>query len=297
MQINAKGLIKLIDKIYDKTSKISFSTYGDDFLRYFGEYAEIIHELGTEIETLKGRNKRLDKLVLVDDGTLQNWEFEFKDLDEDTLKKSWGYNNLKSAETGKIVDSFIVSFGNPDNCDETFDIGRSIHFAPIIKYFQKMGLPEKLKNIEEKVRNNEKVDIFDELTLIFVTLSAHDKDKQETLNRVCDVLKEVDYIDNFRRKVIDSLIAFQIENFIDSQKERDRLNRVVDMQMSVEELFKQVFLEDEYDKGFDEGYDEGKNEMILNLLKKSASIDFIEDVSGCSRGHILKIRNQNFAGK
>lgn len=55
MQINAKGLIKLIDKIYDKTSKISFSTYGDDFLRYFGEYAEIIHELGTEIETLKGR--------------------------------------------------------------------------------------------------------------------------------------------------------------------------------------------------------------------------------------------------
>ena len=297
MQINAKGLIKLIDKIYDKTSKISFSTYGDDFLRYFGEYAEIIHELGTEIETFKGRNKRLDKLVLVDDGTLQNWEFEFKDLDEDTLKKSWGYNNLKSAETGKIVDSFIVSFGNPDNCDETVDIGRSIHFAPIIKYFQKMGLPEKLKNIEEKVRNNEKVDIFDELTLIFVTLSAHDKDKQETLNRVCDVLKEVDYIDNFRRKVIDSLIAFQIENFIDSQKERDRLNRVVDMQMSVEELFKQVFLEDEYDKGFDEGYDEGKNEMILNLLKKSASIDFIEDVSGCSRGHILKIRNQNFAGK
>ena len=69
------------------------------------------------------------------------------------------------------------------------------------------------------------------------------------------------------------------------------------MQMSVEELFRQVFLEDEYDKGFDEGYDEGKNEMILNLLKKSASIDFIEDVSGCSRGHILKIRNQNFAGK
>ena len=174
-------MIKLIDRIYDKTSKISFSTYGDDFLRYFGEYAEIIQELGTEIDTLKGKNKRLDKLVLVDDGTLQNWEFELKDLDKDTLKKSWCYNNLKSAENGKIVDNFIVAFGNPKNCDETVDIGRSIHFAPIIKYFQKMELPEKLKNIEDKVRNNEKVDIFDELTLIFVTLSADDKDKQETL--------------------------------------------------------------------------------------------------------------------
>ena len=290
-------MIKLIDKIYDKTSKISFSTYGDDFLRYFGEYAKIIQELGTETDTLNGKNKRLDKLVLVDDGTLQNWEFELKDLDKDSLKKSWCYNNLKSAETGKIVDSFIVAFGNPKNCDETVDIGRSIHFAPIIKYFQKMGLPEKLKNIESKVKNNEKVDIFDELTLIFVTLSAHDKDKQETLNRVCDVLKKVEYIDGFRRKVIDSLIAFQIENFIDSKDERDRLNGVVDMQMSVEELFKQVFLEDEYDKGYDKGYDEGKDEMILNMLKKSASIDFIQDVSGYSRGHILKIKNQYFAGK
>lgn len=52
MQINAKELIELIDKIYDKTSKISFSTYGDDFLKYFGEYAEIIRELGTETDTL-----------------------------------------------------------------------------------------------------------------------------------------------------------------------------------------------------------------------------------------------------
>lgn len=284
---------KLIDKLYDKTSKIAFSVYGDDFLKYFGEYKKIIRELGTEVDTLYGGNRRLDKLVLVDDGTLQNWEFESQDLDEDTLKKSWCYNNLKSAENGAIVDSFIVAFGNPENCDESVDIGRSIHFAPIIKYFQKMGLPEKLKSIEAKVKNNEKVDVFDELTLIFVTLSADDKGKQELLNRVCDVLKKVDYIINFRRKVIDSLISFQIENFIDSKEEQDRLNGVVDMQLSVEELFRQVFLEDEYDKG----WEEGKEEMILNMLNKSVSIDFIQDVSGCSKKHILNIKDKHLASK
>ena len=290
-------MVKLIDKIYDKTSKIAFTIYGDDFLRYFGEYGEIIQELGTEVDTLYGSNRRLDKLVLVDDGTLQNWEFESQDLDEDTLKKSWWYNNLKSAENGKIVDSFIVAFGNPENSDETVDIGRSIHFAPIIKYFQKMGLPEKLKNIEAKVKNNEKVDIFDELTLIFVTLSAADGDKQKTVNRGCNVLEKVDYINYFRRKVIDSLISFQIENFVESKEEQDRLNGVVDMQLSVEELFKQVFLEDEYDKGREEGREEGRDEMILNMLNKSVSIDFIQEVSGCSKSHILNIKNNHFLGK
>ena len=44
----------MIDGIYDKTSKISFSTYGDDFLRYFGEYKRIVEELGTEVHTLYG---------------------------------------------------------------------------------------------------------------------------------------------------------------------------------------------------------------------------------------------------
>ena len=28
----------MIDGLYDKTSKILFSVYGDDFLKYFGEY-------------------------------------------------------------------------------------------------------------------------------------------------------------------------------------------------------------------------------------------------------------------
>ena len=37
----------MIDRLYDKTSKILFSTYGDDFLKYFGEYKNIIRELGT----------------------------------------------------------------------------------------------------------------------------------------------------------------------------------------------------------------------------------------------------------
>ena len=66
----------MVDKLYDKTSKIAFSAYGNDFLTYFGECKKIIRELATEFETLYGKHGRLDKLVLVEDDTLQNWEFE-----------------------------------------------------------------------------------------------------------------------------------------------------------------------------------------------------------------------------
>ena len=92
----------MIDNLYDKTSKISFSAYQNDFLKYFGEYKKVISELGTEIDTLYGKHRRLDKLILVDDDTIQNWEFEFGIIGEDELIKSWEYNIIKSAQTGKV---------------------------------------------------------------------------------------------------------------------------------------------------------------------------------------------------
>ena len=108
------------------------------------------------------------------------------------------------------MDSFIISFANPDSCKETVEIGRSIVFAPIIKYLQKMGLPKELNTIEDKVNDNKKITVHDELTLIFVTLSVKDSSKEKMLKRVCSVLKKIDYISEYRRVVIDSLISFQI---------------------------------------------------------------------------------------
>ena len=70
----------MINGLYDKTSKILFSTYGDDFLRYFGEYKKIIDELGTEVHTLYGTHRRLGRLVLVEDNTLKNWEVDLKEI-------------------------------------------------------------------------------------------------------------------------------------------------------------------------------------------------------------------------
>ena len=295
----------MIDGLYDKTSKILFSTYGDDFLKYFGEYKNIIRELGTEVHTLYGAHRRLDRLALVDDKTLQNWEFEVKDINYDTLIRIWEYNNLKSAEIGAIMDSFIISFANPDTCKETVEIGRSIVFAPIIKYLQKMGLPKELNTIEDKVNDNEKITVQDELTLIFVTLSVKDSFKVKMLKRVCSVLKKIDYIAEYRRVVIDSLISFQIENFVKTKEEQDKLNEVVGMQMSVEELFVQTELEYQFDSGYDQGIKEGvkkgkgemEDEIIMNMLENSFDDELIVKATNCSWEHLQELKTKFLESK
>ena len=265
------------------------------------------------MHTLYGAHRRLDRLALVDDNTLQNWEFEVKDINDDTLSRIWEYNNLKSAEIGAIMDSFIISFANPDSCKETVEIGRSIVFAPIIKYLQKMGLPKELNTIEDKVNDNKKITVHDELTLIFVTLSVKDSSKEKMLKRVCSVLKKIDYIAEYRRVVIDSLISFQIENFVKTKEEQDKLNEVVGMQMSVEELFVQTEREYVFDSGYDQGIKEGvekgvekgvkkgkgerEDEIIMNMLENSADDEFILKVTNCSREHLQELKTKYLASK
>lgn len=198
----------MIDNIYDKSSKILFLVYKNDFLHYFGEYKKIIQELPAEFDTVYGMNRWLDKLILVDDGTLQNWEFQFKNMNENQLKTFWEYNNVKSAQTGKIADSFVVSFANPDSCDEEVNVGRSILFRPIIKFFQKMNLDKKVIMIENKIKINKKLSKQDEITLVLETLAVDNENKEKSVKFVCNLLKNIGDINNYRRTVIDSLIAF-----------------------------------------------------------------------------------------
>lgn len=303
----------MIDNIYDKSSKILFLVYQNNFLQYFGEYKKIIQELPTELDTLYGMNRRLDKLILVDDGTLQNWEFQFKNMNESQLKTFWEYNNVKSAQTGKIVDSFVVSFANPKLCDEEVSVGRSIVFRPIIKYLQKMNLGKKLIIIENKIKNNKKLSKQDEITLVLATLSVDNESKEKSVKYVCGLLKGIDNINNYRRTVIDSLIAFQIENFVKSRDDKKELNEVVSMKIPVEELFLQVEREVEFQNRYEEGFDEGKlegklegkeegrkegkDEVILNMLNKKFDFDTIQKAVGCSKEHIQKLSNKHIASK
>ena len=130
--------------------------------------------------------------------------------------------------------------------------------------------------------------------MIFVALSVEDNSKEKMVKRVCNVLKQIDYVGGYRRVVIDSLIAFQIENFVKSKQNRENLNEVVDMQMSVEELFIQVKREYEFDSGYNKGMAEGKkevkDEIILNMLKESVDDETILKTTKCSRKHLNELK-------
>ena len=113
---------------------------------------------------------------------------------------------------------------------------------------------KQLSIIEDKVKDNRRIAVLDELTLIFATLSVKDSEKENMIKRVCCILDEIDYIDKSRREVIDSLISFQIENFVKSEIDKNKLNKV----------------------GYKEGYDEIRKEIALKMMEDSIDDETIQ---------------------
>ena len=90
---------------------------------------------------------------------------------------------------------------------------------------------------------------------------------------------------------------FQIENYVKSKEDRDRLDEVVDMQISVKELFVQAEREFEFDSGYNQGKKEGKDEVILNMLNDSVDDETILKFADCSEEHLQEIKAKYLAGK
>ena len=102
--------------------------------------------------------------------------------------------------------------------------------------------------------------------------------------------------------VVDSLISFQIG--IVQFNENGEYWVVVNMQMSVEELFRKTEFEYQYDMGYKAGYEagfkkgkargikKGKDNVILNMLADSYDDEVIQRVASCSKHYIQELKTK-----
>jgi hypothetical protein len=88
---------------------------------------------------------------------------------------------------------------------------------------------------------------------------------------------------------------------VKSKENRNKLNEVVGMQMSVEELFVQTEREYEFDSGFSKGMIEGKKEVqeqfILNMMNDSIDDETILKWTNCSEERLQEIKRKFLADK
>ncbi len=261
-------------KIYDIILKIIITSYLSEFLAYIGVKKTINRMLKTEITTLSGRTVHLDFLCKADDGKLYNIEFQLKGPYHDDLERIFDYNIIARVRHDTTAETVIVNFRTKKSGKKQINICESIDFHPQFCHLGENDYEKILNNIENKVKNNFRLNSFEKISLLIMALLPKYKNKTIMLKRICKVLENRNCFNTQKIEIIESVIQLEIKNFI-PEIDKKEFKKEIEMTPETQAIFEKAIEETnkkwhqiELDKAKKEGIKEGKEKGIKEGKEK-----------------------------
>ncbi|MBQ7928568.1 MAG: hypothetical protein IJ287_07520 [Methanobrevibacter sp.] len=287
-----------IHTIFDIILKMIIVTYSNEFLKLIGEKRSIKRLLKTNITTNNGRQLHLDFLCELEDGTILNVEFQFRGPYGYDLDRFFDYNILSQAEYDKICETIIISFKTSKSGQKTRKMGFSKTIHPKFFYLGDLDFVKILNTIENKVENNLKLTNMDKILLLLMCLVPKCKNKQEILEKICEMIKKPKLFDLLKIGTFKAIIGLEIKNLVSKDKQ-DKLLGELNMTPSEEKILSQAIskaaeksiqLQEEeiFKEGIEEGKKEGKKE-IAKKLKDILTPEEIHKITGLTMTTIMKL--------
>ena len=183
----------------DKLVKILASNYSQEFLNYLLNLHKKNNEEFIPLPNTKIKNKEPTEIITHDlktffmdfayemeDGSILNYEHFSGNLDYENLARSGAYVFEKHRENLQKVNTIIVSTGDPEKSKKEVWAGEIVKFNPIwLIFLREHDGREKLKNIENKVKNKQELTLFEAIDLVFMVFFDHDQTPEEIIEKIC----------------------------------------------------------------------------------------------------------------
>ena len=157
----------------DTLQKISLIAFAQAILTMMGDTRKVIGFYPTELIIPTFRHKFMDGVLMLDDGTLMDIEFQTGNLTEKFLLRCAQYAVNLRVISGKLVETIIMSTGTRNKSILTALISKFFHFKPKIFFYSESDGLEKLISIKNKIENKEKLTLLDQYNLIFIPLMGN----------------------------------------------------------------------------------------------------------------------------
>lgn len=252
---------------YDKVQKIALILFIEALLIAMGDTRKVVRFHPTELIIPTFQTKLMDGVVELDDETLLNIEFQTGDLTEEFLLRCAQYAVNLRVVSGKHVETKIISTGTRVSSEEIAKISEKFQFEPEIFFYSEFDGLEKLINIKNKIKNNEKLTEIDHYNLIFIPLMGN----VNKIEAAFEVFKIVNDDKLFTKKEQSDIKRGQyvIANIIagDDRKLYEKFMRVIKMLTMFVSYMEEH--EDEILDELKEYYmEEGKKEGMKKGMKK-----------------------------
>ena len=269
----------------DVLIKILAKKYGQEFLDYLDllyhenhddplelPCKEIDSEEPTEIITPTFQNLYMDFIYKMKDDSLLHYEHYSSNLTEKKLTHTGRYIFEKHEETGKKINTIIVSTGKPDKSIKKLWLGVRTSFEVFrIIFLKEYDGEEKLKKIKDIVKNNKKLTIFKVIELILIPLFRINRPPEEIIEEICYLTgKLVDVTDN-ERELLELGLTLISNKFVKNPKKLKELRRVIKMNNETLQSSLHSYIED--------AIEERNIEIVNNMLNEGLPIKQIARIT------------------
>jgi len=281
-----------INKRYDTLQKLVLIAFAQEILRAMGDTREVVGFYPTELIIPTFRSKFMDGVLELDDGTLMNVEFQTGDLDEDFLLRCAQYAVNLRVVSGRHVETNIVFAGSRVNSEKIAFISKYFHFEPKLFFYSEFDGLEKLINIKNKIKNQEKLSSTDHYDLIFIPLMGN-VDRVKAAFEVFDIVNDEKIFNEDEQSqikqcqyVVADIVA---DGDVDLLNEfMERITMFAGFLVEREKALVESGRTEGRTEGIVEGRDEKASEIAANLKGKLSILE-ISEITGLSVEKIEKL--------
>ena len=212
---------------------------------------------------------------------------------EDDIKSFFRYVSSLRIFKDAYIELYILCIEKTEYSKIDFVINDDCVYTMHMVSLKNFKAEDIFKSIEDKLKNNEKIDDEDIASLQLIIYTEYEESKLEILNRARSLLEEISekqVFDINEKMAIIYLFDVLSANMLDKREYEKYVEENTMLINPRERYFKNKGIEEGIEKGIEKGIEEGKEEIALNLLEEGFPIEKVVKITGLSEKDILKAK-------
>ena len=287
---------EILDKNYGHYNDYNFKrilqTRANGLLRFIGIPYKIRKILLSEFTSIGTNIHRMDfagEVDADDDEICLILECQTNLPTEDDIKRFFQYVSSLRVFKNTKVELFILCTKKASYDAKEFIINDDCTYIMHMISLKKFRACEIFNNIENKLKNNEKITDEDIASLQVIVYTDFDESKYEVLvkaRKLVDRIAEAAEMDLNDKRAITYLLDMLSANMLDDEEFNQYMGESKMLINPRDRYFKNQGIEE----GIKEGIEDGKLEVVRNMLKDGVSIKDIVKYTGLSEEDILNAK-------
>ncbi|WP_299524073.1 hypothetical protein [uncultured Methanobrevibacter sp.] len=241
----------------------------------------------TELITDDYTSQLMDFVYQMEDDSFVHYEHFSSNLTENNIIRT-GINDMNLyKKTKKLVNTVIISTGDPNKSITNVKFSDNNNYAPKkMKFLKNYKGDKRLKNVKNKIKNNEKLTDFDILDLIILPFLKTTKESEEVIEEICNLAIKINNLTEEHSQILFWGLWLTTEIFIQNKNTQEKVKT---MTLINESSINEILLKKE-SKLIQEGIKEGKEEIAGNMIKEGIPIKQISKITGLNINKIKQLK-------